>query len=196
MENEAKRRFEIFVIILNFSCVIGVLLSLGGHFKIIRYLGFIIFILTIVLDLLYTPVRIDLAKKYNVEEPRLPLIVFIIAGIGWIVGLVYILTGGFLVLRQCFVFFKNGDWIPYSGIDFIIGCKSILILGNDLSNWAILQNSWIGIHKILSFLNGGLIGIGLGIIILTVSIFLPSYYWAKKYWGSQKEKKHPTEKQC
>ena len=63
------------------------------------------------------------------------------------------LLGSIFMLGQAFEFLSTGTWTPYSAVDLFGGLAEAQNI-RELRNWSETPENLIGLHKILSFLNG------------------------------------------
>jgi hypothetical protein len=96
------------------------------------------------------------------------------------VYLLYIILfwGGFAVAfsglvflgYQISLFLWSGEWVSYNFLYLAT------YLPDALLNWAILPDSWLGIHKILDVLPLSVGLVGVGVLMVVMWVFLLSYY--------------------
>ena len=81
----------------------------------------------------------------NDKDIKLADVVWMGIGAPFYIGVL----GGFVILaRQGIVLIRRGEWTPFSGVDLLHHTSD--------STWLVMPTDWIGIHKALEWVHGGL----------------------------------------
>jgi hypothetical protein len=180
--------FELLLKVLIAIFIFGILFTFMKLLSVqkISSFGIVLLVFAIGLDLLFSSPRIDLCER-KYEYPRPPLLIILITGIAGLLFALFFLTGSFIILKQVFVFFKNGVWEHEPGI-IIIKFISVILDYTALTKWLEEPESWLGLHRIIGFLNMGAVLIVLGAVVSLI-LCIPFFRWNREFKRLKSAKK-------